>query len=55
MVAAGHGKIDMIPLTKFTVNVNNPDKNQLANDLTSWFHDVGLDVYNTKWPLTPFP
>lgn len=47
IIRAGKGtSSDMrFQLSVFTVNINNPDRDQLANDLIDWFDHNELDIY----------
>ncbi|MFT3890485.1 MAG: hypothetical protein QM730_02525 [Anaerolineales bacterium] len=53
VVQAGHGSQSdiTIPLSKFTVDLENPDKKALANDLRGWFKNNGLSIYSDPKPL----
>jgi RHS repeat-associated protein len=59
LIQAGHGKSsDMIrPLRAYTVDLNNPNRQQLSNDLRSWFRTSGLGAYIDRWhlPALPYP
>jgi hypothetical protein len=61
LITSGHGQSsDMaVGISKFTVDVNNPNQTQLCSDLGKWFNAVGLGVYVNKYtsmtclPSTP--
>jgi hypothetical protein len=56
VVQAGHGTFDMIGLENFTVNINNPDRDQLSADLTNWFVNQNLGYYvEHGYPALPYP
>jgi hypothetical protein len=58
IIQAGHGSIaDMRhPITDYTVNLDNPNKDQLSLDLYNWFNTYSMErVYISIWDLKPLP
>jgi hypothetical protein len=59
VIARHPQKFDKISLNKFTVDINNPNRNQLSNDLSNWFNSNGLSIYTLPKPqgygLQPLP
>ena len=57
LIQAGHGtSSDMRhPLSVFTIDLNNSDKNQVSDDLTDWFTNNHEKIYIDKYQLRALP